>query len=239
MKSHLKIQSSEKIALIYEFNNESPVFARIAAQELEKNDPEKAIEILEKGLEIYPHYPTAYIIYGLAAAHMGNIELAKEFIYKGYEIIEDKNTLDYYIEEVENIYNKFTDRSIKKIPADNGNLYMSPGEVGKLEDDKETNADDIYPEDELDILAKELDKAKVTPVPGDFEISKKQPTDTHGFNFSGDQIISETLAGIYFAQGNLKEALSIYEKLLEAKPERAEFFNKKINDIKDLIAKKR
>jgi len=58
----------EKLALIYEFNNRSPLFAQVAAVEVEKNHIERALEILENGIKIFPDYPTPYFIQGKALA---------------------------------------------------------------------------------------------------------------------------------------------------------------------------
>ena len=45
------------------------------------------------------------------------------------------------------------------------------------------------------------------------------------------EFISETLAGIYLAQGNYKEARNIYKKLLTIEPEKKDHFIMKIGEI--------
>ena len=60
----------ERASLIYEFNPESPLFARVAFEELEKKSPEKAIEIIENNLDKINNYPTPYFIIGLAKAYL-------------------------------------------------------------------------------------------------------------------------------------------------------------------------
>ena len=55
------------------------------------------------------------------------------------------------------------------------------------------------------------------------------------FNIAGEEFISETLAGIYFAQKNYKAAQNIYVKLIELEPEKKEYYQSKIQEIDDIL----
>ena len=61
-----------KIKLIYEFNDNSPLFARVADAELKEGNVDKALEILNSGLENYPDYITAHLVYIEALAKKGD-----------------------------------------------------------------------------------------------------------------------------------------------------------------------
>lgn len=50
-------------------------------------------------------------------------------------------------------------------------------------------------------------------------------------------LVSETLAKIYFSQGEIKEAISIYEKLIERKPENKEKYLHAIEELKSRLEK--
>lgn|SRR6185312_15835768 len=50
-----------------------------------------------------------------------------------------------------------------------------------------------------------------------------------------DEIVSETLAGIYLKQGNLQKAVKAYETLLEQFPEKKNIFAPRIEEIRALI----
>jgi tetratricopeptide (TPR) repeat protein len=50
-------------------------------------------------------------------------------------------------------------------------------------------------------------------------------------------LVSETLAKIYISQGELKEALKIYEKLIERKPESREKYLQSIEELKSRLEK--
>ncbi len=208
--------TTDKIALIYEFNNNSSLFARVAEIELGKNNLDKSIEILEKGLQIYPNYPTAYFIYGKVLAIKGDFEKAKKIIKDGGKLLYSDEALNYYQNYIEKLQLKENQHyEVRRKAFQPGNLSVSNGiNLGK------SQKDDL---DELSTLAEELNEAKMPDI-----IDESIPLQNIKVDSDNEQIFSETLAGIYLAQDNLYEALSIYEKLIELKPEKEELFRKKI-----------
>ena len=83
--------------------------------------------------------------------------------------------------------------------------------------------------DDLDSLIRELEDApRIRPDP-DFV----GEDDNGGFDDEiADDMVSETLARIYVAQGQFGEAASVYEKLAEQHPEQARVFRKKAADVR-------
>jgi tetratricopeptide (TPR) repeat protein len=63
-----------KIKLVYEFNNNSPLFARVAEAELNEGNADKALQILENGLKNYPNYTSAHLVYIEALAKKGEYQ---------------------------------------------------------------------------------------------------------------------------------------------------------------------
>lgn len=90
MSEPLKDQVPDKIALIYEFNKQSPLFARVANAELNKGNIDYALKILSEGLELYPDYPTAHLVYAKALAFTGGKEDAVKEIKNASSLISDK-----------------------------------------------------------------------------------------------------------------------------------------------------
>lgn len=230
MNQKLKEDLPDKISLIYEFNKNSPLFAREANQQLNKGNVDKATNILFEGIKDFSNYPTAHLILSKAYAYSGEKEKAEEEIKIFSSIINDKESEEYYLQQIERILNEAETFSESRRAA------FLP-ENFKFQDD----AKDIVPEekeefDELANLADELSKAKVVQI--EKEDDQVDLTPNSGFVFTGKPIISETLAGIYLAQGNLIDAKSLYEKLIEKEPEKAEHFKNKIAEIdKKLSAK--
>ncbi|WP_022836644.1 hypothetical protein [Salisaeta longa] len=69
--------------------------------------------------------------------------------------------------------------------------------------------------DDLDRLIEELEAARITPNPDLKDLPEPDLTDT------SDDLVSETLARIYAAQGQFQEAARIYVKLASQEPGRA------------------
>lgn len=261
----------DKFALIYEFDKSSPLFAYIAQKELESNNYEKAREVIEEGLQIYPDYSVALIVYAKILAATGNLENAKTNLLKACDIIDSEETYKYYLAEIEKMFanykvepeisrTTFVPEELNFAIDENPKLDESPvlddlAEIeaiikGQLFDDelfKENSIETIQipNEDDLDKLAEELSNAHMPP-PQKAE-SEELPEIEDVFEVVEEpiveekpaerEIVSETLAGIYFAQGNYKEALSLYTKLVDYNPAKADFFKKRIRQINEILDK--
>jgi tetratricopeptide (TPR) repeat protein len=196
---------NDKVNLIYEYNKESPLFVRVANNEIDKNNVEKAVEILNEGLTVFPRYSVAHIVLGKALMHLGKYKEALDSFRTGSELVNSSRLYDYYLHEVENI---------KKQRA----LFESSRKPGFVADKTDGTAElpkKINLEDEL----------------SSFD-SMDSPTVASSIPKQGsDSIVSETLANIYITQGEFREALTIFEKLLNKNPQKKDYYQKKIDEI--------
>ena len=227
--------STDKIALVYEFKENSPLFARIAASELTKKNVGRAIEILEKGIDLYPNYPTPYFIYGLALANRGDKENAEEKIRKGCELTGSDEALEYYLKKIEEISAKNFEFSESRRTT----FFLKEITAEETEELSQTDIpEDVNPEppnfvDDLDTLAEEIRRAKIADFEEELDYEKDTGKSDEELDFqTSKHLISETLAGIYLAQGNIDEAIVTYEKLIEKYPEKSEYYQGKIREIK-------
>lgn len=222
---------NEKVGLIYEYNKTSPLFVRAANTEIENNNVDKAIDILQSGIKNYPQYPAAYLLLGKSFALVGNYSQAIKTIKTGCDLIHSKKTYDFYVKEIENI------RKQRSLFASSSRraFFVEEDEVS----DKQQNlfAEVKEPEavkeklnsvdDRLDQIAKEIAAAKIP------EASSN--TETYGTQLENfpetSMIVSETLAKIYVAQGELKEAIDVYKKLIKKSPHKIEIYLKKIDEL--------
>ena len=190
-----------KIKLIYEFNHNSPLFARVAEAELNEGNADKALQILENGLKNYPNYTSAHLVYIEALAQKGEYQKVVEKLDELRKKLNDDKSINFYLDkiEIEKSQNRKLESEIRK----------------PLEED-------------LDNLVETISKAKLPPV--DENPNNKKAED---YSPKGKQFISETLAEIYLSQSNYKEALDIYEKLLESNPKKTEYYEAKIAEIKN------
>lgn len=201
--------TEEKIKLIYEFNNKSPLFARVASNIIEQGNILEAISILEDGLKNYPDYPSAIFLLALANAYAGNEDEARLLVRRGTEIIQSNETLDFYMDKISNIIKERNSLTKTK----------------KIDFDEKIN-----PEDDLETLAQKLERAKIKYKPDDaVEIVPAIP------EFKGERIVSETLAEIYLSQNNYKEALKVYKELIKKNPDKAEDYILKVAEIQNKI----
>ena len=209
----------DKIKLIYEYNESSPLFARVAAYEIKDGNIIDAIKILETGIRIHPSYPTAYLVLALANAYAGKEDEAKSSAVIGSEILGSPETFNYYEKKISEIISERNTLSEAKRPA-----FIADKENEKVEDDFENM------EDKLDLLAERLSKAKIIPKDIGEPTEEIAAPEVHV-----KKIVSDTMAEIFLSQKNYKEALSIYAELLRQKPKKAGIYLQKISDINRLM----
>lgn len=93
----------DKIKLIYEYDNDSPLFARVAESEINEGNVESAIQIIESGLKKYPDYVNAYLVYAETLARLNKFDKVIDTMEKVKELIDDEKTINYYLEHFEEI----------------------------------------------------------------------------------------------------------------------------------------
>lgn len=177
-----------------------------------------ATEILENGLKLYPDYPTAYIIYGLAKAYAGDEYRAKEAIEKAADLISSQTIYDFYIKKIDSILEERNSLSDTKRPLIKG---------GSAINNQINNAFSL--EDNLDKLAEQLSNAKIKVKIDENAAESNVP------EYSGKRIVSETLAGIYTAQKNYEKAIDVYKELISIHPEKEHFYTQKIVELETLL----
>ncbi len=231
----------EKLSLIYEYNNNSPLFIRAAEFQLEKNDPEKAIQIITEGIKRFPGYSTAYLALGKVLLLLGNYDEAEKAFIKGSNLINDNQTLEYYLNELEK------QRAIEGYFAKSRQTSFLSDELNDILANKKNIAvkHDFIPEqkttvpnkesfdDKLDDLAKEISAAKINvQTEQGIETETKDEPETR---YKEPEIVSETIAKIYLSQGKFKEAIETYQKLIIRYPQKKNEFENTIREIKEQI----
>lgn len=234
-----------KVSLIYEFNKKSPLFVRKASLEIEAGNAAKAIEILNTGIDLYPNYAAAFIILGKAYADSGNFTGALEAYREGCELIQSPRSYEFYVKEIDSLQKK---KSL--FQHGTSRFFMSESEFEarkqpnifgkqdkeKLKEDQEPINPEIKKdrpfgdiESRLDEIARGLSSVKLTGAP--YSPGAKED-DVSEFFADDNMIVSETLAKIYAAQGEIKEAILVYYKLIKKNPSKKDYYNEKINELR-------
>ncbi len=195
------------VSVIYEYNPESPLFARVAETEMEKGNLQKAREILEAGFEHHPDYASAWFVYAILLAKLNDFEAARNMAKKADMLLNNHETYDYYLAKIESIENVLDD---------------------ELYDDSEPAAPKKH--EEL--------KSFLSEYGDELFNSGSEKKEVTGSEMPDDKIVSETMANIHYSQGNYREALEVFKKLILKNPDKAELYKKKIDEINKLIAEK-
>jgi len=195
---------------IYELNSKSPLFARVASDEVQKFNYDKAITILQNGIELFENYPTPYFLLGKLYLEIGDKTEAEECFQKGNLLLDNSKTLEFY----------------------KGQTFIQNSEIENFENSESLKNEELNFSDELENLANVLKTAKIN-VNIDEDFSNEVPIlpKEHDSFLPPKGLVSDTLASIYFDQSNYREAKAIYETLIEIQPEREEHFKSKIADI--------
>jgi len=195
----------DKVNLIYEYNKQSPLFVRVAYGEIEKNNVDRAVEILNEGLSIYPQYPAAHILLGKALMLLGKYKESLDSFRRGSELVDSYKVYENYLHEVE-------EHKKQRVLFETS---RKPGFIDEVDNEEKGNKK-ISLENELSSFDSMTDQktGASSPAPG------------------GDSIVSETLANIYITQGEFREALSIFERLLKKNPQKSDYYLEKIKELK-------
>lgn len=211
--------SAERVKLIYEFNHSSPLFARVAANEIANGNYLEAIKILDEGIDLFPNYASAFLVLAIAKAYEGKEEEARIVAKIGADLIGDEATYSSYVNQIANIIEERN--SISEV--------MRPSFIEEIKEEVVLTEEEKSLEDKLDVLAKQLSKAKIIPK----DDLPENPEELPGFK--GKKLVSETLAEIHIKQKNYGEAVLIYEELLNQKPEKVEYYLQRISEIKTMM----
>lgn len=226
---------SDKANYIYQQNSNSALFVRVASHQLDTNNVSSAVEILNKGLKIYPDHPVAYLLLGKAYTLLGNYNLAEEFIRKGSSLIQCRETYEYYLGEVSrtreqrSMFNITRDKLIQKPPVSD---ELSESESNLSSRNTPENSNEIAKriDDRFERLVSTLSKVKAIEK-NDSEHSGPDQSKTGNV-----LLVSETLAKIYDEQGEFNEAIRVYEKLIERDKEKSGYYSEKIDEIRRKIS---
>lgn len=217
---------NQKVSLIYEYNNKSPLFARVADNEIEKNNIDSAIKILTEGLTNHPDFSVAYFLLGKAHTIKGNYGQALKCIKKGSELIHSPKTFDYYLREIDAIKKQRQLFNVSRWAEASNENQIQQTQTQQTPVKQVKTSESI--EETLNKLTAEIEGTSQV-----IKEAKQKIEDNRVKEYSNnDFIVSETLAKIYITQGEFKEAISVYKRLKQKNPEKESYFDSKIAELK-------
>lgn len=217
---------NQKVSLIYEYNNKSPLFARVADNEIEKNNIDSAIKILTEGLTNHPDFSVAYFLLGKAHTIKGNYGQALKCIKKGSELIHSPKTFDYYLREIDAIKKQRQLFNVSRWAEASNENQIQQTQLQQAPVKQVKTSESI--EETLNKLTAEIEGTSQVIKEAKQKIEENRVKEYSNNDF----IVSETLAKIYITQGEFKEAISVYKKLKQKNPEKESYFDSKIAELK-------
>jgi len=207
-------------------NRNSPSFARLASYYLQEGNIPQAVDLCVEGLKLYPNYATGHLVLGKCYEAMGrNIEamLAYRRVAKA---LPDNPTVQALLKNVESreqdAFKAFAEERARKMKERKDTLTV----------EQYTSEDPAEKESTVDFLLKRLQDVKRDPpklVPGDRSHEEQLPPSP-----SGAKIVTATLAEIYANQGEYREAIEAYKRLLSQRPVDSERYAKRIAQLEEL-----
>jgi tetratricopeptide (TPR) repeat protein len=230
---------SNKVSLIYESNKKSPLFIRKADEEIRNNQIEKAVEILIAGLKIYPDYAAAHFLLGRAYSLLGKFNLALKSIKTGSVLINSSDTYDYYLKEIDSarkqrsLFDSSSRNSFFSSELDLSQPVIIPEVIKEEEifvsEKPDTQLDDI--DSRLEEIARNITSARLN------ESSSGLNYEFNNMDNLVEQnmFVSETLAKIYVTQGEFREAIEVYQKLIKKTPSKQEYYLQRISELQSQL----
>lgn len=220
---------NQKVGLIFDYNQNTPLFVRMAFIEIERNNLDKAIEILNNGMDKFSDHPVAFFLLAKANTLKGNYQKAAQLIKKGSEIISSPKTFEFYSREIESIRKqREIFKSIRWESTEAHPDYAYASQADRHKKILSVQGDKSF-EETLNRLTKDIEGASNT-----IKEAKKKLEQSKAAGYD-TQIVSETLAKIYANQGELQEAISVYEKLIKKNPGKKDYFGLKISELKSRL----
>ena len=206
-------------------NTKTASFARLASYYLKEGHYQKAVDICLEGLKHFPDYATAHLILGKSYEAMGrNIEAMLEY-RRTLKAMPDNTTLQGLLKRVEQreqeAFRAFSDDRSRKLKERKETITFDKY-VNEATEQKESTAEFL--------LRRLQDVKKNVPL----TVPDRPSEDMSSRPATPSKIVTATLAEIYATQGEYKEAIDAYRKLVSQRPIEAERYVKRITQLEEL-----
>jgi len=208
--------------LIYDRDNNSPLFLRTADYYLQNGETQTALSILENGLKIFPDHPLAFILLAKVFIELGDKQKSEFYFKRSGEQLDNHSTYKHYKGEY-----KLSDKPTSPFDTSRGSIFINQKDDDDiLEESNNKNTDTV--DDRLSEIAAQLLNRKMdrteentytSPVSNDYSPDKSR-------------LATETFANIYLSQGQKLEAIKVYESLIQRYPGKKEYYEAKIQEIR-------
>ena len=213
---------SARAKLIYERDNNSPLFLRTAEYYLQIGEPQTTLTILENGIKIFPDHPLAFIMLAKVFIKLGDLQKAEVYFKKSSEVLDNRQIFEYYKSEY-----KLSNKPTSPFDTSRGSIFINQDDDDDEYDERiNKNTDSV--DDRLSEIADELMNRKIDRS----EDTSFTPSAMNEIAPDKTKLATETFASIYLSQGQKLEAIKIYELLIQRFPDKKSYYEAKIREIK-------
>lgn len=201
----------------------SPLFVRLAGCLLESGEVQRAVELCQQGLKLFPDYATAHLILGRCYESLGrSVEAVLEYrrVLKAFPDNPHVGALLKRVEQREQeAFKAFAEERARKLVERRGSVsfesYVTDAVPGsrKVADGSGKQSEESSPRG-------------LVPAKSDDE---EEPARS-----GPAKIVTATLAEIYAAQGEYAAAIDAYKRLLAERPVDAERYQKRVAELEQL-----
>jgi tetratricopeptide (TPR) repeat protein len=188
-------------------NLNSPLFARLASLYLLEGDAERAIGVCVRGLKQHPDYATAHLVLARCYEAAGrNVEALLEY-RRVLKSVPDNTMVQTLLRDIEQ-------REQEAFQA------FAEEQVRKLKEKRSS-------------LSFENFVSGSATEPGGEPVEGREDEES-GTAEPGSKIATATLAEIYSSQGQYGEAILVYRRLVSERPDDAERYTRRIEELQVL-----
>ncbi len=212
----------------------SPFFARVAAEYLEAGRAREALALCMEGTKIFPRYATGALILGKCYETLGRHAEALVEYRQVLERLPDNGLVQELAAQAE----KLEERAYAEFGEALERAFQDRKD-GMTFEEFATGATPP-PANTVEFLIKQLQQAPKTPRPNIMPVTpitadESTPAADAQVPEEAPTIVTETLAEIYANQGQYNEAIQAYTTLSAEKPEDADRFAERIEQLRELL----
>ena len=208
-----------------ESNRWFPGAARLASYYHEAGNTQKAIELCLDGLVKFPNYATMRLVLAKCYDAQGrSVEAMLEY-RRVLKAVPDNTTVLGLLKKIEQkeqeAFRAFAEERSRKLKDRKDSLTFEKYVADKSGEKEST----------VDFLLQRLQEAKANPKPSPVRAATEEVAQAPA---GTNKIVTATLAEIYANQGEYKEAIEAYKKLVQHRPQEAERYERRITQLEEL-----
>jgi hypothetical protein len=237
-------------------NPRSPLFARIAHEFLQRNDPAGALKVALEGLKVFPDYATGILIAAESHVMLRHFSEARQLLLQLLRTVPACKSAELLLDRIVELELEYPSPLVPPVPdpipvspegdwkpknreknwSKADELIPGLGEPAAFTALKSFHASESPPSSDFERLAVKLENARIPLLNDDGQppFPDMEETDAGAETCPPIHPVTETMAVILREQGKLDAAIDVYRELTDLHPLSKAGFEKKIEELEKL-----